>query len=188
MRFGEERATWISLGLLALILIRLAVFDRTLAESATLANPRFAAFAASAVAFWLVAKWTSTARAALAVYIAGHAILLSGLSMEIESWATRTAAHENLASVVTAGVSIMLAAYAVSMIGVGAWTATTVNRLLGLSLIGLVILKLYLYDVWLLARLYRTIAFVALGALLVLSSYVYSRYRDRIESLWRERS
>ncbi len=30
--------------------------------------------------------------------------------------------------------------------------------------------------------------FVALGGLLVLSSYVYSQYRERIEGWWRERS
>lgn len=181
-RFRETRAGWLALGILALTLIRLAAFDRLLTEA------RLVTFAASAVAFWLVAKWMPRSMATIGVYIAGHAILLWALSMEMQRWAVRTAAPENVPSVVTAGISILFAAYALVIIGAGVITATTVNRLLGLVLIAIVILKLYLYDVWLLGRLYRTIAFVALGALLLGSSYVYSRYRDRIENWWRERA
>jgi uncharacterized membrane protein len=181
-RLEQARATWFALAISAMILIRLAVFDRALT------NGRLVSFAASAVAFWLIAKWMPRTQPALAVYVIGHAILLWALSMEIERWVMRTAAPENQASLIAAGISIMLAAYAVAMVAIGVFTATTVNRLIGLALIGIVIVKLYLYDVWLLDRLDRTIAFVALGALLVLSSYVYSRHRDRIEAWWRERS
>lgn len=178
-RFEQPKALWLAIAVLAFVLIRLAVFDRT-------ADARFVAFAASAVAFWLVSKWLAPNRLAVAVYTIGHAVLIWGLALEIEAWAKRTATPENITSVVTAGISIMFAAYAVALITAGVFTSTTVNRLLGLMLIGVVIVKLYLYDVWLLGRLHRTIAFVALGGLLVLSSYVYSRYRDRIENWWRQ--
>jgi uncharacterized membrane protein len=50
--------------------------------------------------------------------------------------------------------------------------------------IGFVICKLYLYDVWLLTRFYRISAFVALGTLLLLASYVYSRFRNKLEIIW----
>ncbi|MBV9265724.1 MAG: DUF2339 domain-containing protein, partial [Acidobacteriaceae bacterium] len=56
----------------------------------------------------------------------------------------------------------------------------------GLVLIGLVIIKLYLFDVWLLNRVYRISAFVALGALLLITSFLYSRYRHTVESLWKK--
>ena len=53
---------------------------------------------------------------------------------------------------------------------------------------GLVVAKLYLYDVWLLVRIYRIAAFGALGALLLLTSYVYSRNRASIEAWWNARN
>jgi uncharacterized membrane protein len=61
-----------------------------------------------------------------------------------------------------------------------------INRVLGLGLIGLVAGKLYLYDVWLLVRIYRIAAFAALGALLLITSYLYSHYREKIESWWKD--
>jgi uncharacterized membrane protein len=78
-----------------------------------------------------------------------------------------------------------MAAYAVVLVGVGVSTRSTVNRLLGLGLIGIVVVKLYLYDVWLLGLVYRVAAFAGLGALLLLMSYLYSRYRVSIEDWWR---
>ncbi len=160
-RYEQTAAAWGAFGILALVMFRLAAFD---SERPAL---RLITFTASAVAFWLVSRWTPPGKRALAIYLAGHGIMVWGFSMEIEAWSVRTAAPQNAVCVSSAGISIMLAADAVSLIGAGVLTTTTVNRILGLAPIGLVIAKLYLYDVWLLGRLYRTIAFVALGALLL---------------------
>ena len=35
-------------------------------------------------------------------------------------------------------------------------------------------------------KIFRMIAFLALGGLLVAGSYLYSRYRTRIETLWKK--
>jgi uncharacterized membrane protein len=48
-----------------------------------------------------------------------------------------------------------------------------------LGLLAAVIVKLYVYDVWLLTRFYRIGAFVALGVLLLAASYLYSRFKSR---------
>ncbi len=53
------------------------------------------------------------------------------------------------------------------------------NRHLGLVLLGIVVLKLYLYDVWLMTAFYRISAFVALGVLLLAASFIYSRFKYR---------
>jgi len=45
---------------------------------------------------------------------------------------------------------------------------------------------LYLYDVWLLVRVYRIAAFAVLGALLLVTSYLYSHYREKIEAWWKD--
>jgi uncharacterized membrane protein len=60
-----------------------------------------------------------------------------------------------------------------------------VDRILGLGLLAIVVFKLYLYDVWQLNRIYRVVAFAILGALLLITSFVYSRYKTVIENWWR---
>jgi uncharacterized membrane protein len=59
------------------------------------------------------------------------------------------------------------------------------TRVLGVALIGFVVVKLYLYDVWLLGQFYRMAAFAILGVLLLLMSYFYSRFRRSVETWWR---
>jgi len=77
------------------------------------------------------------------------------------------------------------AAYAVTMVAGGALRRHDLTRVLGIGLIALVVLKLYLYDVWFLAPLYRMAAFAILGVLLLAMSYLYSRFRGSIESWWK---
>ena len=48
------------------------------------------------------------------------------------------------------------------------------------------IVKLYIYDVWLLDRIYMMVAFIALGGLLLAGSYLYSRFRDKLSTLIRD--
>jgi len=98
-------------------------------------------------------------------------------------WAHR-GGTEHAGSVARLSVTILCALYGVALISVGVATRTALNRVLGLVAIGFVILKLYLYDVWNLATVYRVIAFGALGGLLLVTSFLYSRYRGKIESLW----
>jgi uncharacterized membrane protein len=151
-----------------------------------LANSRFVPFAVSAVSFWLGAWWVRDRRIPAAVtYIAGHFILLSACVFELHDWVIASVKEESQVSVEAIGVSILLAVYAVILIGIGVGYRSVLNRLLGLGLIALVVLKLYLYDVWEATRLLRTVAFVSLGVLLLLTSYLYSRFRPAIESLWR---
>ena len=79
-------------------------------------------------------------------------------------------------------ISILLAAYAVLLVAIGVAAPSAIHRILGLALIGLVVVKLYLYDVWFLGLFYRMAAFAALGALLLAVSYLYSRSRERAVS------
>lgn len=44
-------------------------------------------------------------------------------------------------------------------------------------LLALVIAKLYLWDVWQLTRVYLVTAFIALGVILLVASFIYSRFR-----------
>ena len=112
--------------------------------------------------------------------------MLSAWLFELNDWTLTSVSLENRASVIAIGVSILMALYAVLLIGIGVAARSVLDRILGLGLIGLVVLKLYLYDVWEAGRLFRMAAFVALGILLLLTSYLYSRFRPTIESWWKD--
>jgi hypothetical protein len=173
--------------------VRLFAFDSWIYSSAAaytaVANARFATFLVAGAAFLLAARWLFAgwqAGGALPVVISGvgHIVLLWGLGLEVLGWAGRTASPENLRNVESASISILIAAYAVVLAGLGIATRTLVNRVFGLGLIGLVVVKLYVYDVWNLRLLYRVLAFAGLGGLLLLMSFLYSRYRGSIDALW----
>ncbi|NUM88079.1 MAG: DUF2339 domain-containing protein, partial [Bdellovibrionales bacterium] len=154
---------------------------------ALLLNPRMVTLTICAVSLWLMAhwleRWVEMARLAAAAYVTGHFVFAYGLTLEVLEWAHR-GRTETAGSVASLSVTILYAFYGVALVSLGVATRTALNRVLGLVAIGFVILKLYLYDVWNLATVYRVIAFGALGALLLLTSFLYSRYRDKIESLW----
>jgi uncharacterized membrane protein len=112
-----------------------------------------------------------------AFYATAHAALTICFLSVVESWSARISGEANRSSAVSELDSVLLAVYGVVLIAVGVGRRSVINRLIGLTLIGIVVAKLYLYDVWLLARFYRISAFVALGVILLAASYIYSRLR-----------
>lgn len=179
VRIGERRAIRAGTALLGLVVARLALSDAGVITQATLINPRFLAFAAAAAAFWASAWWVRVGRTASATYAGGHVVMLWGLVLEALDWAARTASPENFASVASTVVSVIAAAYAVLLVAGGAAWRHAGSRLMGIGLIGIVVLKLYLYDVWLLRAFYRMAAFAILGVMLLVMSYLYSRRAGR---------
>lgn len=162
----------------------------TLAAAHLLSDPgsgatRIATFAVLAVALWLAAYWLRAYQAlvALGPYVAGHAIALYGIALELID---ATAKAENPSSAASLAISILGAVYGAGLVAAGVATRTRVNRLLGLGLIGVVIAKLYLSDIWSLGLIHRVVAFGALGALLLATSFLYSRFRAKIEALLEE--
>lgn len=119
------------------------------------------------------------------LYVIGHACVLDAVIRELYTWAAHNLEPMARSSFLSESVSVFLALYALAMIVSGVARAFGTDRVIGLVVIGFVIAKLYLYDVWLLSRFYRISAFVALGTLLLIASYVYSRFRDKLETIWR---
>ncbi|MEO7651750.1 MAG: DUF2339 domain-containing protein, partial [Bryobacteraceae bacterium] len=189
VRTGSAKLRYATLFVLILVLFRLEGIDSWMYSAVdyrTIANARFLTFTVAAAAFWASAYWIRTGFIATAAYLGGHFVMLWSANLEVIGWAGRTFAPENLRSAESAGISIILASYALLLVGIGVATRTAVNRITGLGLFAIVVAKLYFYDVWLLGRIYRITAFGALGALLLLTSYVYSRYRAAIENWWRD--
>ena len=185
LRLNQPRMRIGAMFVFALVALRLLTLDAEIlpnpATYALLWNSRFLTFFLSALALWAAAWWTKQREIALTYYVGGHLVLLAALTMEDLGWAARNAPAENLASLETVSLSILWATYGVILVALGVVGRFALNRLLGLLLLGIVVLKLYVYDVWQVARVYRITAFVALGALLMATSYLYSRYRARIE-------
>jgi uncharacterized membrane protein len=173
----------------ALVWVRLLTIDSWIysdpASYTPIWNARFLTFLIAAVCSWLAAYWSKPNPGALIEYIAGHVIMLWVLSLEDLGWAVRTSTPQNLLSVETVSISILFAIYAVLLISIGVATRTAINRIAGLGLMGFVVVKLYLFDVWQLGRVYRISAFVALGVLLLGTSFLYSHFRALIESWWK---
>jgi hypothetical protein len=191
-RLASTRALYAALLVFALVGGRLLLFEwGSLGDAQTYSlvwNTRFLTFAVSAAALLLAAwwGWKVWRGAGLATYFAGHAFLLLGLSLEITGWAERSVAAENRLSAETIGISILFGVYAVMLVSAGVATRTAVNRLAGLGLMGIVILKLYLFDVWQLTRPYQILAFVILGVLLLATSFLYSNFRRLMEGWWKD--
>lgn len=116
--------------------------------------------------------------------VTGHACLIVAGTRELAVWASDNIAYANRTSFLSEAISVFFALYAIVMIARGMLSRVLVDRLIGLVLIAVVIAKLYLYDVWQLTRFYRTSIFVALGVLLLVASYVYSRFKDKLDVLF----
>jgi uncharacterized membrane protein len=118
------------------------------------------------------------------LYVVAHGCLLSACVRVAAIWATNESSPVTRASVISESTSVLLAIYAIAAIAVGLLRRSALDRIVGLGLLGAVIGKLYFYDVWQLTRVFRISAFVALGILLLGASYIYSRYRYKLEAIW----
>jgi uncharacterized membrane protein len=191
-RLHSQRTLLAAALVFALVVMRLLGIEaETLADAhrySLLWNVRYFTFATSAVSLLLAARWGAKVfpPLALGAYFAGHSVMLWGLCLEIFGWVERSVGRESHLSVETMLVSVLFAVYAVMLIGIGVATRSVVNRISGLGLIGIVIIKLYLFDVWQLSRPYQILAFVILGVLLLSTSFLYSHFRRLIEIWWKD--
>lgn len=191
-RFRSWHSIAVCLLVFALVVARLLFIDEFILPDphtySLLWNNRFFTFAVASVCLFFAARWNlhMLRIASLWEYFAGHVILLWGLSLEVIAWVERSRPASTAVSAETLSLSILYGLYSLMFISAGVATRTAVNRLAGLILIGLVIVKLYLFDVWQLQRPYRISAFIVLGILLLSTSFLYSRFRPLMESLIRD--
>ena len=78
------------------------------------------------------------------------------------------------------GLSIIWGVYALVLIVIGIWKKKKHLRIGAISLFGMTLLKLFLYDVSHLDTISKTILFVSLGVLLLIISFLYNKYRHKI--------
>lgn len=154
-----------------------------------LLNERFLTFLCVSVSLFLGAYWTSKmegvvpTKVAAVPYLLAHALLLWGIHLELFAYVdsrTDLVARSSMKSLIS---SLIFAGYGFQFLASGFARRAALPRILGLILFAVVIIKLYIYDIWLLDVTYRIIAFTVLGGMLLAGSYLYSRFRDKLSTL-----
>ena len=77
-------------------------------------------------------------------------------------------------------LSVAWTIYAIIQLIVGIIKASAPLRQISIVLFGIIVLKVFLFDTANLNDLYRFISFITLGIILLLSGFLYYRYKDRI--------
>lgn len=78
------------------------------------------------------------------------------------------------------GLSILWGAYSLFVVVLGIWQKKKYLRLGGLVWFGVTLVKLFFYDIASLPTISKTIVFVSLGILLLIISFLYNKYKDKI--------
>ncbi len=85
--------------------------------------------------------------------------------------------YDNLKNV---SLSISWTVYSIVLLVLGILKKSTISRLLAIFIFGIVIFKVFLFDTSSLSTLYKFISFLTLGMILLLTGFLYNRYKDRI--------
>jgi len=119
----------------------------------------------------------SEASARYAALAAGYAALAMGfVTLTFE---TGTALDLFLPGFTAGGISVVWGLYAFALLLAGIQRNAPVLRYLGLALFAVVVFKIFATDIQHLGPLFKVAAFIILGAVLLLASFVYLKYRGR---------
>ncbi|MDB4679815.1 MAG: DUF2339 domain-containing protein [Planctomycetaceae bacterium] len=77
------------------------------------------------------------------------------------------------------GITILWTAYALTMVLVGIRKNLKITRYLGLSLFAVVAWKVFFVDLATLDQIYRIVAFIVLGIMVLAGSFAYLKFQDR---------
>ncbi|HYA97517.1 MAG TPA: DUF2339 domain-containing protein [Methylomirabilota bacterium] len=151
-------------------------------------NARFAAFAVLVACFaaaLLAARrsWdnlTDNEKLAYGVFaVAVHAYAIAALSLELWDYFGRSALSMDRALAQQLALSILWVAYATGLILFGVKRDSALLRWQALALFGIVVLKVFFFDLSFLERFYRILSFLFLGLVLLVVSFLYQRKLQR---------
>ena len=193
-RFHDRRPFYAAGAVYLLVLMRLAAFDAAAygyrSAHAVLFNTRALTFLISAVSFAVGAylahkEWPRLQLGPALLYVLAHAIVLAMFLLELNDVARHADDYASARKALSVHVSVLFALYGAVLVAIGVLRRQVMDRILGLFCLAFVVLKVYFHDLWVLDRLFRVAVLAFTGALLLASSYFYSRYRNKIEAFWR---
>ena len=78
------------------------------------------------------------------------------------------------------GLTVVWTIYGGALLTIGLLRRRPLLRMMALLLLAMTIVKVYVLDIWSLSKLYRIIALILLGAVLLLVSFLYQPLRRRL--------
>jgi uncharacterized membrane protein len=190
-----------ALALLALVVAKALLVDATYYNApwhALVFNQTFGAFvpliAALAIGAWFYARaegideW-ERATVTTAIIITANVLAIIALSLEANGYYSAAISRlggdneelRNLTLAKQLSLSVIWAVYAGAMLAVGFRRSNRLLRLMGMGLLGLAILKVFLFDLGSLELIYRVISFIVLGVILLVVSFFYQQRQRRAE-------
>ncbi len=179
----QELRLW---GLAALVLALLMVlFEDRAGTSLFLFNSKFGLIALIIVIFgimeWLYRNQPTPdfeKEMPAAVRIAWAGLIWYGISSEIGEYFSSSVNVRNLL------LSFWWLAYATLLLIYGSIKLDLILRRTGLVLLAFTVLKVFLYDIQTLDTVYKTIAFVVLGVILLTMAFTYQKNKEKIKHFW----
>ena len=110
-------------------------------------------------------------------YVAYYAIVSSIFVIAVVEFILRSSSFPEYYS---AGFSVALIINGALLLSIGMKHKNLTLRFIGLGMFGLLLLKLVIYDLWLLPMIGRILVFILLGAVLLILSFMYQRLRDKL--------
>jgi len=175
---------FLSSGLYILSQLGNSYFDQSLAENYNIGISniviRYISFGFLAALLWATYQYMKqewiTKFMKMVFEVVLHVSILAVLSSELIHWmdfAGSTQSHK-------LGLTILWGVYALALIAYGIWKQKQHLRIGGIGLFTLTLAKLFLYDISHLNTISKTIVLVSLGVLLLIISFLYNKYNQKI--------
>jgi len=174
---------WAGFVLFVMVTGRLAVIS--IPADTFIVNPRFATFIIAVACFFAACYFASEAGAEvgaeektmyLVTAIAANVLLIAALSLEIWDVFARTPSLGiDRGHAQQLALSALWLMCALALLAIGTWRKSAVIRWQGLTLLGIVIVKVFVFDLSFLEKFYRIVSFSLLGLALLLISFYYQR-------------
>ena len=105
-----------------------------------------------------------------------HISILNFLSNELVTWLD-IAGYQDIFKL---GLSILWSVYSLLLVSLGIYKKKKYLRIFALVLFGITLAKLFLYDISNLSTISKTIVLIILGLLLLIISFLYNKFKDKI--------
>ena len=78
-------------------------------------------------------------------------------------------------------LSCLWAVYSIILVSIGMWKKNVFPRIFAIVLFGITIFKVFLIDLSFLTGISRIASFIVLGIILLLVSYMYQRFQEKVK-------
>ena len=141
---------------------------------------RYPLWAAAGFALWAIFKNAKTqlenTKFHIFLEVVIHISILNFLSNELVTWLD-IAGYQDVFKL---GLSILWSVYSLILVSLGIYKKKKHLRIFALVLFGITLAKLFLYDISNLSTISKTIVLIILGLLLLIISFLYNKFKDKI--------